>query len=95
MMIVKVVLAYLVIACAFFAWGVRLVQSAHDEPNIIRARDLAPKSTALMLSLIVLLLAIFWPATIAGRFVLEIVARSVKRESEDDDDDDGNAPQVT
>lgn len=94
-MLVKVALVYLVIACASFVWSARLFQNVDDEqPTIAHARKIAPKSTALLIATVVLVMATFWPATLAMHFAFCLVAKRFKKEmNRDDDDDDDGMPQ--
>jgi len=89
-MFAKIALAYLVIACAMFAWLARQCRFAPGEhPQIDAANRVAPKSVALMLASFCLLGAIFWPASLVGRVVVGALSKRVEKEIHDDDDDDG------
>jgi len=88
-MFAKIVLVYLVIACAAFVWVARIFRDSTDNEQWQAATRMAPKSMALILAALTLIAAAFWPATLTIRFVFGPLLRRAAAEANDDDDDDG------
>jgi hypothetical protein len=94
MMFAESVLAYLVVACATFVWMAKQMRiELGENPQVDAVNRIAPKSWALMIASICLLVAIFWPVSLVVRAVIRAIMKRAEKEIRDDDDDDDGMPQ--